>query len=152
MLVIGYGQDAGDDGNGNSAGFALVAKTQEVFVVVEKLRDDDIGSAVHFSLEIFEIAFGARGFRVGVAVATDNYTEMGKLGADKLDEFVAVGKASGSGFEGPIAVGSISRDCHDVADPLFRCLLEVGAELVYPRTDTGGVGGEGYARKRSNEG
>lgn len=142
MAEAGNRHDAGDDGHLNSSDLALVSISVKIFVVVEELSDDDVGSGIYFSLEVFNIGFGADRFGVFFGVASDSDSQRGKFGVQEVDKFVGVCEPAFGGLEGVVTVGDVSSNSDDIGDAHSSGFLDVSGDLFGGGLYAGQVGGD----------
>ena len=114
------GSRPGTIGRRMPSAVAAVAEAEEVVVVVEQLRDDDVGAGIDFALEIGEIDFRAGRFLVRFRVAGDGDAEVGELAADQRDQLVGVAKSAGHRPKRGVAAGRIAAEGDDVFDVSSR--------------------------------
>ena len=78
-------QDARHHGHPNADLLAAIAKSPEVFVVVEQLRDDSIGAGIDLAPQVLEIGLGAGRFAVRFRIARHGDAEAGELACESSD-------------------------------------------------------------------
>ena len=124
---------------------AGVAEAEEVGVVVEELRDDDVAAAFHLALEILEVGLRGDGFLVGLGVAGHENPEARELGANQRHEFGGIREPAVDGLECRLTLGGIAAEGDDRRHAEGLGLAEVAAQFVDGAADAGEVAGDGDA-------
>ena len=131
------GSRPGHDRQADAERLAAVAEAEEVVVVVEQLRDDDVGAGIDFALEIGEVDLRARCFLVRFRIAGHGDAKFGKLAADERDQFVGVAKPAGHRPECGVSAGGSPRRATTFSTFKSRAVAQVFAKLVHGATDAG---------------
>ena len=81
--VVGDRHHAWHDGRPDAAGRALVAKPEEVGVVVEELRHDHVAAGVALPLQVVEIGLRTHRLLVRLGIAGDDDAKLRELRPDE---------------------------------------------------------------------
>src|SRR5262245_14449803 len=146
LLEIVDGNDAGHDGNIDTAGADAIEVVVEQFVLEEKLRDRGRGACVDLSLEHVDIGVDARRLRMLLGVAGDGNLERSN-GFDAFDEVGGVDVTAGRrlvAFADPS--GRIAAQRHDMAHAEIPIVADDAVDLSAVGGDAGEMGGGGQRR------
>src|SRR5262245_11819585 len=141
LLEIVDGNDAGHDGNVDTAGADAIEVTVEQFVLEEELRDRGRGAGIDLGFEHIDIGVDARRLRVLLGVAADGNLERG----DTLGAFDEVGGVDVAALRRLVAFadssGRIAAERHDVPHAEIPIIADDAVNLLASGGDAGEMGG-----------
>lgn len=133
LCEVGHRQYAGYDRHAHAKPVAGVAKAEEIFVAIEKLRDDNIGPGIDLALQVFQIGLGAEGFLVRFRIARHRDAKPRKLAVDQLHEVGRITKAARDGLKLGLSLGRVAAQGDNVLDAASSRLVKIVAQVIHRR-------------------